>query len=122
MATGVDTNIAEVNAKFAQMDRAMQGKALETAVMAGLLPINTLAKVIVHKLTGNLSRSIHPEAESNGESANGRVGTNVDYAMAEEFRAGGGHAYLRPAFDRGKDEAVAEVAAVLKIVVRQSVR
>lgn len=118
--TGVETNIVEVNAKLARLDRAMRGQALETAVRAGLLPIETLAKAIVHRLTGNLARSLHTEVQSSGDAAAGRTGTNVEYALAEEFRPGGDHAYLRPAYDRGKDDAVEEVAAALRIVVRRS--
>lgn len=118
----VDTNIVQVNATLGKMSKAMRGNALETAVHAGALPIETLAKVIVHKLTGNLARSIHIETESSDEAAAARVGTNVEYALAEEFRAGGGHAYMRPAYDGGKEDAVKEMAAVLKILVRQSVK
>lgn len=122
MATDVDTNVVQVNATLAKMDEAMRGKALETAVHAGALPIQVLAKEIVHKISGDLSRSIHTEVESDGKSASGRVGTDVEYALAEEFRAGGGHAYMRPAFDGGKEDALKEVAAVLKILVRQSIK
>lgn len=121
MATDVQTNMAEVNGKLLQMERAMRKDALKTAVLAGALPIETLAKVIVHKDTGNLARSIHSEADASEESAAARVGTNVDYALAEEFRAGGGHAYLRPAYDGGRDEALAEIVAALQQVIRQSV-
>lgn len=117
--TGVETNIVEVNARLASLDRAMRGQALETAVRAGLLPIETLAKAVVHKVTGNLARSIHTEVQSSGDAAAGRTGTNVEYALAEEFRPGD-HAYLRPAYDRGKEDAVDEVAAALRIVVRKS--
>jgi len=122
MATDVQTNMVEVNAKLARMDAALRGKALETAVVAGALPIQVLSKEIVHKLTGNLARSIHTVSKSGNESASAKVGTDVEYALAEEFRAGGGHAYMRPAFDGGKEKAIAEIAAVLKILVRQSAK
>lgn len=120
MADNVTTNISEVNAKFAKMSQALQGKILETAVHAGLLPIETHAKVIVHRLTSTLSRSIHIVTTSSGAKAQGQVGTDVEYALVEEFRAGGGHAYMRPAYDAEKEKAIEEVADTLKELVERS--
>lgn len=120
MADEVTTNISAVNAQLAAMEKAMRGKVLETAIRAGLLPIETRAKVIVHKDTTTLARSIHSEAESDGATARGRTGTDVEYALREEFLDGGGHAYMRPAYDAERETAVAEVAAVLKDQVRRS--
>lgn len=114
----VRTNIDQVNAKLAAMTTAANGMALETAVRAGLLPVETMAKAIVAKVTGTLARSIHIETHSGRGGASGRVGTNVEYALAQELRPG--KAYLRPAFDGAKGEAVREASEALKIIVRES--
>lgn len=118
MADEVRINIGDVNAKLAAMETAVQGRALEAAVRAGLLPVETLAKAIVAKVTGNLARSIHIETQASGQTASGRVGTNVEYARVQELRPG--KAYMRPAFDHGRDEAINETREALKIVVRAS--
>lgn len=116
----VTTNIDQVNAKLAGMEKALRGKVLEAAVRAGLLPIETRAKAVVHKQTTTLARSIHTETSSDGTTAEGRTGTNVEYARREEFLAGGAHAYMRPAYDAEKGTAVQEVADTLGGLVRKS--
>ena len=116
------TNIDDVNAKLAKMSKAARGKALETAVYVGLLPIEARAKAVVHKITATLARSIHIETTSDGETASGRVGTNVIYALREEYLAGGSHAYMRPSYDAEKDTAVEETAAALAEIVRKSAK
>lgn len=120
MPRNVKTNIVEVNDKLAKMSDAMQGRVLEIAIRAGLLPIETRAKVIVHKITTTLARSLHTETASSGNSASGRMGTDVEYALREEFLGGGGHAYMRPAFDAEKDAAVVETADTLREIVGKS--
>lgn len=120
MADEVTTNMSQINAKLASMEKTMRGKVLETAVRAGLLPIEARAKVIVHKDTTTLARSIHTETKSGGLTASGRTGTDVEYALREEFLAGGSHAYMRPAYDAEKDTAVSEVAETLADLVRKS--
>lgn len=107
--------------KFGNMEQAMSGKMLETAVLSGLNLIVNDAKERVHILTGNLQRSIHAEAHADGTTVEGRAGTNVDYAQTEEFRPGD-HAYLRPAYDEQKEAAKREVREALRLLIRQSVR
>jgi hypothetical protein len=116
MADDVRINMDDTNAKLAQMAAAMDGQQLATAVRAGLLPIEVLAKVIVAKITGTLARSIHIEVQAGDASAAGRVGTNVEYALIQELRPG--KAYMRPAYDAKKEEAVEETREALKIIVR----
>lgn len=118
MADGVETNIDDVNAKLAHMAAAANGRHLEIAVRAGLLPIEVLSKAIVAKITGTLARSIHIETQSSQDAAAGRVGTNVEYALIQELRPG--KAYMRPAYDGAKNEAVSEVRDALKIIVREA--
>lgn len=118
MADDVKIDIDDVNAKLAQMAAAADGKHLAAAVRAGLLPIETLAKAIVARVTGTLARSIHIEVQSAAASAAGRVGTNVEYALTQELRPG--KAYMRPAFDQGRDDAVTETREALKIIVREA--
>lgn len=116
----VQTNIDDVNATLASMATATNGRNMALAVRAGLLPIETLAKVIVARVTGTLAASIHIETQAGQDSATGRCGTNVEYALVQELRPG--KAYLRPAYDQRKDEAVAEVREALKIIVREAAR
>lgn len=113
--------MGSLNRKLGNMDRATRGKALETAVLSGLNLIVNEAKERVHILTGNLQRSIHAEAHADGTTAEGRAGTNVDYAQTEEFRPGD-HAYLRPAYDEQKEAAKREVREALRLLIRQSAR
>lgn len=136
MADTVTTNVDDINKKLAAMSDAMRGQVLETAVRAGALPIEAHAKVIVHKLSGTLSRSIHTGGSGHdgdgygdigyGSDHNGQdvihllVGTDVEYAIVEEFREGGGHAYMRPAYDAEKETAVQGVAAALREIIRGS--
>ena len=117
MTDSVKINIADVNSKLAQM-ATIDDAQMETAVRAGLLPIEVMAKAIVARVTGTLARSIHIEAQSSGAGVTGRVGTNVEYARVQELRPG--KAYLRPAFDGAKDEAIAEVSESLKIIIREA--
>ena len=124
MATATVKNLESVNRKFAKMSAAMKGRALERAGMAGILPIVNQAKIIVHKITGNLSRSIHAEpSEVSERQAIVRAGTNVEYAAAEELgnEHRPPHPYMRPAFDDKRDEAVHETAESLRHLVRGSV-
>ena len=118
MADDVQINIGETNAKLAQMAAAMDGQQMALAVRAGLLPIEVLSKAIVAKITGTLARSLHIETQAGDASAAGRVGTNLEYALTQELRPG--KAYLRPAYDAKKDEAVEEVREALKIIVREA--
>lgn len=120
MADTVTTNVDDINKKLAAMSDAMRGQVLETAVRAGALPIEAHAKVIVHKDTTTLARSIHTETQSSGVEATAQVGTDVEYAIVEEFREGGGHAYMRPAYDAEKETVVQEVAAALREIIRGS--
>ena len=122
MTDNVTTNMDRVNAKLGKMGQAMRGQALETAVLAGLAPIQNRAKVTVHRISSTLSRSIHSEAKSNGATAVGRTGTNVDYAQSEEFLGAGGHAYMRPSFDAERETAVEETAAALADIVEHSIK
>lgn len=115
----VDTNISDVNERLENLVAAASGRQLETAVHAGLLPIETLAKVIVAKVTGTLARSIHIEVQSGGGAVYGRCGTNVDYATVQELRPG--KAYMRPAFDAGRGEVVDEIRDALKTIIRKAV-
>lgn len=124
MATATVKNLESVNRKFARMSAAMKGRALERAGMAGMLPIVNEAKIIVHKISGNLSRSIHPEpSEVSERRAVVKGGTNVEYAATEEFgdEHRPPHPYMRPAFDGKRYEAVRETAESLHQLVMGSI-
>ena len=89
------------------------------AMMAGALPIQTAAVQKAAVLTGTLRRSIHTETAETSEGVVARVGTNVEYAIHQEFGTSrmSGQPYLRPAYDEKKGEALREIAAALKGMV-----
>lgn len=115
-------NVKRLNKKLNKMATAMTDDNLRNAVLAGLLIISNDAKVRAPVLTGHLARSITQEAIASGTTAAGRVGTNVEYATAQEFGTSRFPAqpYLRPAVDSKKKEALREVAEALRIIVRAS--
>jgi HK97 gp10 family phage protein len=116
-------NIKQVNAKFERMAQAMQGQALGAALQAGMLIIVNDAKDIVHKVTGNLARSLHVgEPIVEGSRVEVRGGTNVEYAATEEFgnEFRPPHPYLRPAYDNNLAAAEEERNEALIDIVRAS--
>lgn len=98
--------------------KATPGQA-RTALMAGGLVIQTAAVPKARIKTGTLRRSIHTEAEETATGAVARVGTNVEYAPAQEFGTSRmtGQAFLRPAYDEKKSEALREIARALEQMV-----
>lgn len=120
MASGVKVSgDAELVAKL----RRLAGKATpaqaRAALLAGGLPIQTAAVQKAAVLTGTLRRSIHTEAAETSDGAVARVGTNVEYAIHQEFGTSrmSGQPFLRPGYDEKKGEALREVARVLKEMV-----
>lgn len=101
----------------------LAGKATKAqaraALMAGALPIQTAAVQKAPVLTGTLRRSIHTETAETSDGAVARVGTNVEYAPAQEFGTSrmAGQPYLRPAYDEKKGEALRETARALTEMV-----
>lgn len=133
-----------LRANLGKLAAAGSGRNLATAARAGGLVVQNDAKVRAPKRTGNLARSIHLEVtESTKTRAVVTVGTDVEYAAAQEFGAvitpksakalhfqvGGkdvfaqvvhlpAHPYLRPALLENQDKVVAEVAAALKDLMK----
>jgi len=103
--------------------KRLAGKATKAqaraALQAGALPIQTAAVQKAPILTGTLRRSIHTETAETSDGAVARVGTNVEYAPAQEFGTSRMRAqpYLRPAFDERKGEALRETARALEAMV-----
>jgi HK97 gp10 family phage protein len=117
MASGAKvTGVDQLSATLKGLKTKASGAQLATALRAGGLVIETPAKAKAPVLTGNLRRSIHTEVSSSGAKAQARVGTNVEYATAQEFGTSRqpGTPYLRPAYDENKGKAVNEIADVLK--------
>lgn len=122
----------ELIATFKQMSAATQGHYLRSAVFGGLLPIQNEMVATVVKDEGNLARSIHSEIVAVGDhSCEGFTGTDVEYAMRIEFGFDGidslgrvynqtPQPYARPAYDTKRQEAVNEVADILRVLVLQS--
>jgi HK97 gp10 family phage protein len=114
------------------------GELLESAVVSGALIVVNDAKRRAPVLTGNLRRSIHVGGHGHGgglesgggdtgtdiegnshsnHSAEVQVGTNVDYAAAQEYGTSRGiraHPYLRPAFDENTDKVADEIKAAVR--------
>lgn len=121
-------------------------KKLEQAAVAGALILQNGMKVRAPRLTGTLARSIHigghkdlatdhtNEGERTGagvpapeHTANGVkvfVGTDVEYAFAQEFGTENFPAqpYARPTVDEDGAEAKREVGAALRDIIRASVK
>ena len=103
--------------------KRLAGKATpaqaRAALMAGAQPIQTSAVIKAPVLTGTLRRSIHTETAEVGDGAVARVGTNVEYAIHQEFGTSRmrGTPFLRPAFDERRGEALREIHRALKAMV-----
>lgn len=83
------TGIKDLQRKLAKMGFVAAQNAQETALAAGLKPIENEAKRRVHKVTSTLSRSIHTEVKSSQGRSEGRTGTNLEYAAMQEFGTAG---------------------------------
>lgn len=127
-------------------DSALVEKMLENALVAGALQIANAAKIKAPYKTGNLKRSIHvgghinatPQmemdmADTTGTDIGGsgrygkhqvrvRVGTNVEYAAPLEYRNAGARAYMRPAADEAKAEAIRDMRDALADQLAKVVR
>lgn len=93
---------------------------LRAALMAGALPIQTAAVQKAPVLTGTLRRSIHTETAETSDGAVARIGTNVEYAIHQEFGTSRTRAqpYLRPAFDEKRADALKEIQRALAEMVK----
>jgi len=127
-------------------DPALVEKMLENALVAGALQIANAAKIKAPYKTGNLKRSIHvgghinatPQmemdmADTTGTDIGGsgrygkhqvrvRVGTNVEYSAPLEYRNAGARAYMRPAADEAKAEAIRDMRDALADQLAKVVR
>ena len=127
-------------------DPKLVEQMLENALVAGALQIVNAAKIKAPYKTGNLRRSIHvgghidasPQtqmdmADTTGTDIGGsgrygkhqvrvRVGTNVEYAAPLEYRNAGARAYMRPAADEAKAEAIRDMRDALADQLAKVVR
>lgn len=120
MKSGADVDgVDELVRKLQGLARKATPGQARAALMAGGLVIQTAAVPKARIKTGTLRRSIHTEAEETATGAVARVGTNVEYAPAQEFGTSrmSGQPFMRPAYDERKSEAVREMARVLKGMV-----
>ena len=130
-----------LNRKFESLSATVQAKTLERTLVAGALPVQNAAKEKVHKISGNLARSIHigghedlnpdkgnivdrsgehvPRPEMGANTVAVYVGTDVNYAAPEEFgsRSRAAHPYLRPAADETQGEVQREVSRAWRKLV-----
>lgn len=117
-------------AQFRSLSTAVQGAMLARAATAGAEIIANEAKQRVHKVSGDLGRSIHVGApDVGGDSVEVKVGTDKEYARREELGFAGAdvlgrvynqppHPYLRPALETQKGAVEAEVGASVRILLR----
>lgn len=91
-------------------DLKVSGEQLRQVAEAGLTPIITEAKAHIANTsyhpyaTGNLSNDLRIESAATGKAeAEARGGTNLEYAIVEEFRHG--HSYLRSSILGQREEA-----------------
>lgn len=103
--------IKELQNTFKLLDKDMPD-ILSKAVSQGAAVVERDAKIRVHRITGNLMRSIKElkkvETATRCES---QVGSDMSYANAEEYRVdgSGSHAYLRPALDNNEAQIKAAI-------------
>lgn len=119
----------ELLRKLDALDDAVSANTMEAALKSGGQLIANRASDIVHKVSGNLARSIHVETvEKSAQRVKVAVGTDVEYAAREEFGFSGRdsrgrnynqppHPYMRPAWEEKKDEAQQEVGDALRVIV-----
>ncbi len=86
-------------------DRKLKKEVALTAyqkIEKGCIMIESDAKRLVRVLTGNLMNSITHEVEVVGKEIIGRTGTNVNYAIPQEFGTSkmSAQPYLRPALKK----------------------
>lgn len=119
MATVTVKGVDALAAKLAGLKKKASPAQLKAAVHAGALIIEGPAKAFAPVLTGNLRRSIHSESAVNGDGAQARVGTNVEYAPYVEFGTSqqAAKAYLRRAYDQFKNTARDEIVDALQDMV-----
>jgi hypothetical protein len=122
----------ELKAAFARLHAAARGPALTSAAKVGILPIQNAAIANAPYLTGTLARSIHTEEiEETDHSAMVATGTDVVYAARLEYGFNAtdalgrtyhqpARAYMRPAYDDHRDEAIAEVEAALRDILSKA--
>ena len=106
----------ELERKLRALARKATPAQARAALTAGGLPIQTAAAQKAAVDTGTLRRSIHTETAETSNGAVARVGTNVDYALDQEFGTSRmrGQPYLRPAYDEQKAAALKEMHRALK--------
>ena len=126
----------ELAAKLARLDTAVQGEALENALVAGAMLIVNEAKMLSALVTGTQMRSIHigghtsetsdfarggesPYSDIGRESGTKhdqsvRIGTNVAYAKNNEYKH---KPFMRPAYDSQVGAAKQEIVDALKILI-----
>ena len=110
--TIIITGDEEVQARLKMMGATAQVK-LQLAIMSGLMVVQSDAKARAPYRTGNLMRSIHMEQLPGGTG--GVVGTNVEYAAAQEYGRPDinlpARPYLRPAIDQNLGRVATIIAA-----------
>lgn len=111
---GMDT----LNRKLARLDAATRGKAIERALLVGAQIVRNQAVEDAPVKTGNLRRSIHTEVGVQTGNTIVYIGTDVDYAWAQEVRK----PYLHPALDQNIDEVRREITGALRDIVMDAVK
>lgn len=115
--------------KLNKLKADLAGNILASVVDEAMLPMLDIAKIRVPVKTGNLRASIHREITLRSRRrAEGQLITRVIYGPRIEFGFNGPDSlgrvyhqaprpYMRPAFDEGKDLAIATAVITLRDLI-----
>ena len=146
--TQIVAGLGKFKANLAKLDRGTRGKLLENACLAGALLVSNAAKEKAPYKTGTLRRSIHvgghvgksaPAFTPNDEggdysdvggkeikphSATLLVGTNVSYAVHQEYGTSkmAGQPFLRPAVAETEKAVQKEIGDAVKVLIKKALR
>lgn len=117
--------IGKVNQRLVELGGVARADVLRAALGSGLELVVEYAKEHVAVLSGDLQRSIHYEVTATDENAEGRAGSNLEYAMASEYGLEvyginrKPHPYMRPAIEGREHIVRAEVAEALRTAIHK---
>lgn len=113
---------AELSKKFDAVEKAVGGGQARKALLVAALPVVNRAKELSPIETGTLRRSIQAE-EGPGEREVS-IGTNVEYAVYQEFGTSRmpAHPFLRPALEMEAPNVGKVLAEALEQLIEGATR
>jgi HK97 gp10 family phage protein len=109
------SNVESTGFRFTSLTNKVKQGVKKGSMKTGLKMERT-SKQIVNVDTGRLKGSISTKQDSDGDTVKTKVGTNVEYAKAQEFGNAKfpGKPYLGPAFYQHKDDAKKDIKNGIK--------